>query len=142
MATGRVKAFWSPLHLLHRAAQRADSLFACHVAPTHLTPRQFVVLQAVSQADGLNQTAIMSATGIDRSSTAELVRRLVSMGLLQRRRARRDARSYAVRLTREGRQALSSGERAACTTDNVLLSLVPSVQRAAFVEALEAIAMG
>ena len=39
-----------------------------------LTPRQFVILQAVAEADGLSQTGIMVATGIDRSSTADLVR--------------------------------------------------------------------
>jgi hypothetical protein len=70
----------SPLHLLHRASQRADSLFSGH-AGNSLTPRQFVVLQAVAEADGLSQTGIMAATGIDRSSTADLVRRLVSHGL-------------------------------------------------------------
>ena len=41
---------------------------------TGLTPRQFIILQAVAEADGLSQTGIMAATGIDRSSTADLVR--------------------------------------------------------------------
>ena len=95
------RGLFSPLHLLHRARQRTDSLFARNVGDTHLTLRQFAVLQAVSDGDGLSQTAIMAATGIDRSSTAELVRRLVSNGWLQRRRTRRDARLYAVRLTQK-----------------------------------------
>src|SRR2546421_4133150 len=73
----------SVLHLLHRAGQRADSLFA-GLVDNALTPRQFAVLQAVAEADGLSQTGIMAATGIDRSSTADLVRRLVSHGWLQR----------------------------------------------------------
>ena len=98
--------------------------------------------EAVSQADGLNQSAIMAATGIDRSCTADLVRRMVSMGLLQRRRTKRDARSYAVRLTREGREALSSGEQAARATNDALLSLIPSVHRAVFVDALKTMALG
>ena len=82
------KRLASPLHLLHRAGQRADYLFARHVGSHAFTPRQFAVLQAVADADGLSQTAIMTATGIDRSGTAELVRRLVSSGLLQRRRTK------------------------------------------------------
>ena len=76
----------SPLDLLHRASQVADKLFVSHVGAPGLTPRQFAVLKAVGDADGLSQTDIMMATGIDRSSTAELVGRLVTMGLLARRR--------------------------------------------------------
>ena len=68
---------FSPIHLLHRASQRADGLFARNVRTFDLTPRQFVVLQAVADKSGLSQTDIMAATGIDRSSTAELVRTLV-----------------------------------------------------------------
>jgi len=130
----------SALHMLHRAGQRADNLFARNVSAMELTPRQFVVLQAVAQADGLSQTAIMDATGIDRSSTAELVRRLVSRGWLQRRRTRRDARLYAVRLTRSGRDVLAVAEPAARATDQALLLLLPPAQRSAFLEALTLIA--
>jgi DNA-binding MarR family transcriptional regulator len=138
MARGR-KTVSSPLHLLHRAGQRADFLFAHHVGGHAFTPRQFAVLQAVAEADGLSQTAIMTATGIDRSGTAELVRRLVGGGLLQRRRTKEDARVYAVRLTPQGRKMLSVGERAARAAGAQLLASIPSRQRATFVAALLAI---
>jgi MarR family transcriptional regulator, temperature-dependent positive regulator of motility len=138
MARGR-KTVSSPLHLLHRAGQRADFLFAHHVGGHAFTPRQFAVLQAVAEADGLSQTAIMTATGIDRSGTAELVRRLVGAGLLQRRRTKEDARVYAVRLTPQGRKMLSVGERAARAAGAQLLASIPSRQRATFVAALLAI---
>src|SRR5262245_63343290 len=114
-ATAAASPLQSALHLLHRAGQRADGLFAGHVGNS-LTPRQFAVLQAVAEADGLSQTGIMAATGIDRSSTADLVRRLVSHGWLQRRRTKRDARAYAVRLTSDGHRAWSQAAPAACAT--------------------------
>jgi DNA-binding MarR family transcriptional regulator len=133
-------ALRSPLHLLHRAGQRVDGLFVRHAGDTDLTPRQFVVLVAVSAADGLSQTAIVQATGIDRSSIAELVRRLVSMGYLQRRRSKRDARFYAVRLTPTGRDVLASGKRAARAANEELLALVAAHQRPAFLSALAAMA--
>ena len=138
MARGS-KALLSPLHLLHRAGQRADSLFAHHVGNHVFTPRQYAVLQAVADADGLSQTAIMQATGIDRSGTAELVRRLVSSGLLQRRRTKQDARVYAVRLTPQGRKMLTIGERASRAAGIELLSSIPNRQRGAFVAALASI---
>src|ERR1051326_8932373 len=115
------KSLSSLIHLLHRASQRADGLFARHVQDHDLTPRQFAILQAVADKDGLSQTDIMAATGIDRSSTAELVRRLVSNGCLQRRRTRRDTRVYAVRITTRGRELLSIGASATRVAEDALL---------------------
>jgi DNA-binding MarR family transcriptional regulator len=135
------KSLSSPLHLLHRASQRADGLFARHVADSELTPRQFAVLQAVADKSGLSQTDIMAATGIDRSSTAELVRRLVTNGCLQRRRTRRDARIYAVRITARGRDMLAIGAAATCAAEATLISPVSETQRQAFLDVLMSIAM-
>lgn len=129
----------SILHLLDRASQRADGLFTRHVGTT-LTPRQFVILQAVAEADGLSQTGIMAATSIDRSSTADLVRRLVRQGWLKRRRTKRDARLYAVRLTPEGRRVLALAMPAAKLTQEALLSSISSAQRPDFLKALSVIA--
>ena len=129
----------SLLHLLHRAAQRADAAFARH-AGTALTPRQYIILQAVAEADGLRQTDIMAATGIDRSSIADLVKRLVAHGWLRRRRTKRDARAYAVRLTSEGRRVLAMGLPAARAAEDALLSALPRAQRLVFIEAMTAVA--
>lgn len=140
--TLRGKSLSSPIHLLHRASQRADSLFARQVATGGLTPRQFAVLQAVSQRSGLSQTDIMAATGIDRSTTAVLVRRLVSDGCLQRRRTRQDTRAYSVRLTPVGQQMLTREEPAVRAAEEVLLSPIPRAERAAFLKALGLVAAG
>src|SRR5438552_4454995 len=129
----------SVLHLLHRAGQRADGLFARH-AGTTLTPRQFVILQAVAEVNGLSQTGIMAATGIDRSSTADLVRRLVTHRWLKRRRTKRDARLYAVRLTPEGRRVLALAVPAARATEEALLSSLSGTQRPVFLTGLVVIA--
>ena len=131
----------SLLHLLHRAAQRADAVFASH-AEMALTPRQYIILQAVAGADGLSQTDIMSATGIDRSSIADLVKRLVAHGWLRRRRTKRDARAYAVRLTPEGRRMLALGLPAARATEDALLSSLSMAQRPVFIKALATVADG
>jgi DNA-binding MarR family transcriptional regulator len=127
---------FSPIHLLHRASQRADGLFARQVRPSDLTPRQFVVLQAVADKNGLSQTDIMAVTGIDRSSTAALVRTLVTHGLLKRRRTRRDARVYAVRLTPSGRQMLETGMSATRAAEDELLLSVSEKQRLVLVDLL------
>jgi DNA-binding MarR family transcriptional regulator len=89
---------------------------------------------------GFRQTDIMVATGIDRSSTADLVKRLVGHGWLRRRRTRRDARAYAVRLTPEGRRVLALGIPTARATEEALLSFLPTAQRLVFIRALAIVA--
>jgi DNA-binding MarR family transcriptional regulator len=64
------------------------------------------VLTTVAENAGLSQTGIVDKTGIDRSTLADIVRRLSKKGLLQRRRTKADARAYAVRLTDEGEELL------------------------------------
>lgn len=126
----------SAIHLLHRAGQCADELFAIQVGHSDLTPRQFVVMKAVASSDEPSQTTLVEKTGIDRSTLADIVRRLVTKGLLQRKRTRRDARMYAVRLTDKGLAALKAAEPAARTTDERLLAALPAAQRDAFLDAL------
>ncbi|MEQ1711924.1 MAG: MarR family transcriptional regulator, partial [Hyphomicrobium sp.] len=50
-----------------------------------LTPRQYAVLITVAQNEGLSQTNLVDKTGIDRSTLADIVRRMLKKGLLQRR---------------------------------------------------------
>jgi DNA-binding MarR family transcriptional regulator len=110
----------SVVHLLHRAAQMADASFMRHSAG--LTPRLLEVLKAVAAADGLSQNSIMAATGIDRSSVASLVARLVEMGFLTRRKRSSDNRTYAVLITNDGRTALRRNLTVATRVDADLLS--------------------
>jgi DNA-binding MarR family transcriptional regulator len=89
----------SPTHLLHRAGQLADDLFSRAVGDLGITARQYVVLSVVDGLEDPSQTTLCQNTGIDRSTLADIVRRLVGRGLLRRRRTRSDARMYAVRIT-------------------------------------------
>jgi len=50
-------------------------------------------------------------TGIDRSTLAEMVRRMLERGLLSRERTEKDARANAVAITGSGRKALRAGVR-------------------------------
>ena len=126
-------------HLLHRASQRADQLFEKEAGNGGLTPRQFAVLLAVGEAADPSQTDLVAATGIDRSTIADLVRRLVNKGLLQRQRSRSDARAYAVRLSGSGRGALKSMQSKAARVDSALLTGLGNEQRSALIETLKTI---
>jgi len=104
-----------------------------------LTPRQLAVLMTVAQNEGVSQTGIVDATGIDRSTLADVVRRLAKRGLLQRRRTREDARAYAVKLTDEGRRILRSADPLAKRVDVRVLNTLPSGRREEFIASLVSI---
>jgi DNA-binding MarR family transcriptional regulator len=129
----------SPIHLLHRASQAVGDVFATEVEIKDLTPRQFVVLTTVAQNEGLSQTGIVDRTGIDRSTLADVVRRLQKKGLLQRRRTKEDARAYAVKLTDEGRRVLRTVEPMAKRVDRRVLDSLPAKHRDEFITALASI---
>ena len=131
----------SPLHLLHRAGQCAADVFQTELGPGDLTPRQFAVLVTVSQNEGLSQTHLVERTGIDRSTLADIVRRMIKKGLLQRRRTREDARAYAVKLTDEGSRVLKSVEPVSRRVDERILSSLPTAQRDRFLQDLNAIVL-
>jgi DNA-binding MarR family transcriptional regulator len=129
----------SPLHLLHRVRQCAADLFHSQMAGMGLTTRQYVVLVAAASRDGQSQQDIIDSTGIDRSTVSQVVQTLTRKGLLQRARTKEDARTYAVTLTRQGRDVLDASAPIVSQVDESLVSALPPAQAAAFLEALQAI---
>jgi DNA-binding MarR family transcriptional regulator len=126
----------SPIHLLHRAGQCASDVFQGEMGEGDLTPRQYAVLVAVSQNEGLSQTQLVEKTGVDRSTLADIVRRMLKKGLLQRRRTKDDARAYAVKLTEEGWRILKTADPLAKRVDDKILAALPGQQRERFLQDL------
>jgi DNA-binding MarR family transcriptional regulator len=114
-------------------------VFQTELGSGDLTPRQFAVLVTVSQNEGLSQTHLVERTGIDRSTLADIVRRMLKKGLLQRRRTKEDARAYAVKLTDEGWKMLKSAEPMSKRVDERILSSLPNAQRERFMQDLNSI---
>jgi DNA-binding MarR family transcriptional regulator len=129
----------SPIHLLHRAYQAAGDIFQAEMKVDGLTPRQLAVLVTISQNEGLSQTGIVDSTGSDRSTIAEVIRRLQRKGLIQRRRTKEDARAYAVKLTDEGRRVLRMAAPMTRRIDDRVLNALPTDQREQFIGALQTI---
>jgi DNA-binding MarR family transcriptional regulator len=129
----------SPVHLLHRASQVVGDVFARSMKTSGLTPRQLAVLVTVEAHEGLSQTGLVERTRIDRSTLADIVKRLTRKRLLQRRRTKEDARAYAVRLTGEGREVLRQVAPLAVRVDQHALGALPGPRRDAFLGALGAI---
>jgi DNA-binding MarR family transcriptional regulator len=130
----------SVTHLLHRALQLALDYHVEAAGPAALTQRQFTVLSAAATADGLTQNDLVRATGIDRSTLADLVNRMMTKGLLERERSATDARANTVSLSPEGRAALESAAAAAARADERLLALLSPKKRETFLKILASLA--
>lgn len=130
----------SVTHLLHRALQLALDYHTEAAGPAAVTQRQFTVLAAAGAADGRTQNDLVRATGIDRSTLADLVARMLAKGLLERERSATDARANVVRLSAAGRAALGAGSTPAAAADARLLGLLSPKKREAFLKTLGALA--
>src|ERR1700733_1468145 len=130
----------SVTHLLHRALQLALDYHADAAGSASLTQRQFTVLAAAASADGMTQNDLVRATGIDRSTLADLVARMLAKGLLLRERSSNDARANTVRLSDAGRDALGAGAGAAADADERLLGLLSPKKRETFLKTLAGLA--
>ncbi len=126
----------SPLHMLHRAGQCAGEVFHAEMQDGDLTPRQYAVLLTVAANEGISQTGLVEKTGVDRSTLADIVRRMLKKGLLQRRRTKEDARAYAVKLTEDGKRVLRGAEPVTGRVDSRILDAIPTKQREQFIDNL------
>ncbi|MEM1379966.1 MAG: MarR family transcriptional regulator [Pseudomonadota bacterium] len=130
----------SPGHLLRRAQQYADDLYKKEVGSGGLTARQFTVLFAISEKEGLSQTDLVRRTGIDRSTLADMISRLTSKGYVARQRTKDDARANSVKLTAAGKKVLSGHDTKVMKAEAAALALLPKTQQGAFVKTLKAYA--
>jgi DNA-binding MarR family transcriptional regulator len=130
----------SPSHLLHRALQLALDIYTVETGPVSLTQRQYAVLSAVAAQEGLTQTDLVRATGIDRSTLADMAARLIAKGYLVRERSASDARANAVNLTDEGRAVLEAARPRVEAADQRILELLGAKKREPFVDALRRLA--
>lgn len=132
----------SATHLLHRALQLALDFHADLAGPQGLTQRQFAVLSAAAAREGLTQSDLVRATGIDRSTLADLVARMIKKGLLARKKSESDARANAVSLTEAGRAALEDAQPKMAAVDARLLKLLSGGKRDALTGLLRDLVKG
>ena len=130
----------SPSHLMHRVLQLALDIYSEEAGSDGPTQRQFAVMEAVSVKEGLTQTELVRATGIDRSTLADLVARMTTKGLLSRERSTLDARAKAVRLSPEGQALLDQARPRVEAADKRIMGLLPKAKRDGFLDMLAEIA--
>ena len=126
----------SPSHLLHRAQQIAANHSAVALKAAGVTLRQFSVLAALSGNEGVSQSDLVNATGIDRSTLADMVARMEKAGLIKRVASKADARAKSVSLMAKGRKALEKAQPAVDAADAALFDAMPKTKQDALLSGL------
>ena len=129
-----------PGHLLRRCQQRAVDLFTVEVGEGGPTPRQFALMLCIQQNPGASQIELVRRSGIDRSTLAEMVPRLVKRGLVARQRTKDDQRANALRLTAAGEAMLARAVPAVAAAQERILAPIPAAQRKRLIKLLGLIA--
>jgi DNA-binding MarR family transcriptional regulator len=126
----------SVIHLLRRVDQCATQLYSTESAHSDLTLRQLAILTAISRQEDLSQTDLVNITGIDRSTVAGIVSRLIRKGLLERKRSPVDGRAYCVRLSKRGAKAIAGADRLYTRVEKKLLASVSAAEATQFLSTL------
>lgn len=127
------------LSLLHRISQSADKQFEAMLGDGVATVRQVQLLLAIEADDGASQAKLSQATGIDRSTMTDMIRRLSKRHLITRRRSASDARTYVVKLTKEGRAELARWRQALESVENGLLQGLSRPQQSSLIGTLQSV---
>jgi DNA-binding MarR family transcriptional regulator len=77
-----------------------------------MTPAQFSVLHVIDANPGLSQARVAEALAIERARLVQMIDRLETMGLVQRKRSLTDRRSHALHLTKAGAHLIARAQGA------------------------------
>ena len=114
--------------------------FAALLCPLGITPQHFAALRWISLNDGSTQQEVADLMEVRRNLMVGLVDDLEAAGLVIRGRHPADRRAHALHLTASGRRVLAEGDAAADALDDEMLAPLDPRQRAAFHDALRAMA--
>jgi DNA-binding MarR family transcriptional regulator len=95
-----------PAFLLSQVGAHSSARFAERLEPLGLRPPHVGILGVINQADGLSQQALGERLGIFPSRLVAIVDEMERLGLIERRNNPSDRRSYALYLTKAGREML------------------------------------
>jgi DNA-binding MarR family transcriptional regulator len=130
----------SPSFLVKRLGWAAKDRAMDAYEAAGFSPYHYAVLALLEEEPRETQATIADALGYDRSHLVGLLDELEERGLIERRRDPADRRRHLVKLTAEGKRALSRLRTIARRVDDEFLAPLDEEQRAAFHALLLALA--
>jgi DNA-binding MarR family transcriptional regulator len=129
----------APGHLIRRAHQIHDMLFAQETAGYDITSPQLAAMRAIALNPGLEQTALSEIIAYDSSTIGGLIDRLEAKGLVQRTVGKRDRRKRELTLTPRGHKVLTKVMPPASRVADRLLEPLSPAEREQLIEMLQRI---
>jgi DNA-binding MarR family transcriptional regulator len=108
--------YTAPGYLFRRMQQIAVSIFVEECRAFDLTPVQYAALIAIHTHPGIDATRLSAVIAFDRSTLGNVIERLETKGLIERKSDSRDKRIKLLTITRQGA--------------SLLRDIMPSVDRA------------
>jgi DNA-binding MarR family transcriptional regulator len=124
-------------HLIRRAHQIHDMLFAQETAGFDITSPQLAALQAISHQPGLEQTALSEIIAYDSSTIGGLIDRLEAKALVQRTIGKHDRRKRELTLTPRGQKLLAKVMPPASRVADRLLESLDASEREHLIDLLQ-----
>ena len=128
-----------PGHLARRLQQAHHLLWTTMVSEETTSP-QFAVLNTLVAEPGLDQRTVGERVGLDRSTIAEVVGRLLRRGLLDKVRAPSDGRRSQLRVTDEGARLHRRLTVRTARMNQVLLAPLDPAERELFIDLIRRVA--
>lgn len=124
-------------HLVRRAHQAHDTIFAAETAGFDITSPQLAALSAIAGRPGIEQTTLSELIGYDSSTIGGLIDRLEAKKLVRRAIGKRDRRKRELTLTPLGQQLLTEVMPRAARVHGRLLAPLSAKEREAFIAMLQ-----
>ncbi|MEH0548284.1 MarR family transcriptional regulator [Streptomyces sp. B21-105] len=125
-----------PGHLARRL-QQAHYLLWNTMVSEEITSPQFAVLNALVAEPGLDQRTVGERVGLDRSTVAEVISRLMRRDLLDKVRDPQDGRRFLLGLTEEGARTHRKLTVRTARMNQVFLSPLSAAEQTVFLELLQ-----
>jgi DNA-binding MarR family transcriptional regulator len=129
-----------PGPLLRRCHQRSTDIYNSSVGEEAPTRQQLAIMLALHQIEEATQARISAATGVDRNTIAEILRRLETRGLVEKRPSSRDSRASEVVLSAAGLKTVKRLVPRVREVQEKILSPLPPVLRPVFLQCLRILA--
>ncbi|GGQ88579.1 MarR family transcriptional regulator [Streptomyces althioticus] len=128
-----------PGHLARRLQQAHHLLWTTMVSEETTSP-QYAVLNTLVAEPGLDQRTVGERVGLDRSTIAEVVGRLLRRGLLDKVRDPGDGRRSLLRVTDEGARVHRRLTVRTARMNQVLLAPLDPAEREVFIDLIRRVA--
>lgn len=126
-----------PGFMIRRVHQIAVALFIEETGRLGVTNTQYGILFVLKHRPGIDQISVANLLGLDRSTTAMVLKKLEQEGLVVRSVGAHDRRRHSLQLTRSGGKLLSQLAEPARKAQARALSAFKPREQARFLQLLE-----